>query len=171
VAGESTPPGLKPTGGIRSIENLAQQHNKPDRAKRYRLYVIEVTDSDDVDFYVGQTSRKVETRLAQHQSRSRENKAAKLFEKHRGTAERLRYDLFEGLPYFTERDTAIRAEGILADVIKTQLKARVDCDALRGRERARRAARKSSAPKAVKVSPQSRSHPEVEAQCVFRYGR
>jgi len=152
MTAESTPPGLKASRGLRSIENLAHQHNKPGRAKRYRLYVIEVTDSEDVDFYVGQTSRKVETRLAQHQSRNSEKYAAKLFKKNRGTAERLRYDLFAGLPYFTERDTAVQAEGILADVIKTQLKARVDCDALRGRERDRRAAQKASRPAAVKAS-------------------
>ena len=147
-----TPPGLKPSRGIRSIESLAQQHNKSGRAKRYRLYVIQVTDSDEVDFYVGQTSRRVETRLAQHQSRSPEKKAANLFKKDQGTAQRLRYDLFEGFPYFTDRDTAVRAEGILADVIETQLKVRVDCDALRGRQRARRAARKASTTTVVKAS-------------------
>jgi predicted GIY-YIG superfamily endonuclease len=159
MATESTPPGLKPSRGLRSIENLAQQHNKPGRAKKYRLYVIEVTDCADVDFYVGQTSRKVETRLAQHQSRSADQHAAKLFKKNRGTAHRLRYDLFEGLPYFTEKETSVKAEGILADVIKTQLEARVDCDALRARERERRDAGTNSGPMAVKASPPAKNSP------------
>jgi len=135
-----TPEGLRPSKGIASIWNLAVKKNVEGRRKQYRLYVIEVSDSESVDFYVGQTRRLVENRLRQHQSRLKAQKASRIFRKKRGTAKCLRYDLFEGLQYFTERKVAIKAEGILADVIKTQLKARVDCDALR-RESLRRPSR------------------------------
>ena len=64
----------------------------------------------------------------------------------RGTAKRLRYDLVEGLPYFNEREVAITAEGILADVIKTQRTARVACDSLRSRQEERKTAVKSKKP-------------------------
>jgi hypothetical protein len=61
----------------------------------------------------------------------------RVFRSGRATAFKLRYDLFEGLPYFTEKDTAEKAEGVLADVIEVQLRARVECDSLRERKRSR----------------------------------
>ena len=145
-----TPVGLRPSKGIATIWNLAAKKNVEGRRKQYRLYVIEVSDSESVDFYVGQTRRLVENRLRQHQSRLKDNNASRLFRKKRGTAKCLRYDLFEGLPYFTEREVAIKAEGILADVIKTQLKARVDCDALRSRQKKRKTAVQNKKPAAKK---------------------
>ena len=145
-----TPVGLRPSKGIATIWNLAAKKNVEGRRKQYRLYVIEVSDSASVDLYVGQTRRLVENRLRQHQSRLKAQKASRIFRKKRGTAKCLRYDLFEGLPYFTEREVAIKAEGILADVIKTQLKARVDCDALRSRQKKRKTAVQSKKPAAKK---------------------
>ena len=147
-----TPVGLRPSKGIATIWNLAAKKNVGGRRKQYRLYVIEVSDSESVDFYVGQTRRLVENRLRQHQSRLKAQKASRIFRKERGTAKCLRYDLFEGLPYFTEREVAIKAEGILADVIKTQLKARVDCDALRSRQK-RKTAAQNKKPAAKKQTP------------------
>ena len=145
-----TPVGLRPSKGIATIWHLAAKKNVDGRRKQYRLYVIEVSDSESVDFYVGQTRRLVENRLKQHRSRLKAQKASRIFRKERGTAKCLRYDLFEGLPYFTERKVAIQAEGILADVIKTQLKARVDCDALRSRQKKRKTAEQSKKPAAKK---------------------
>ena len=148
------PSGLRPSRGLSSIARLAASKNVPGRKKRHRLYVIAVTDSDSVDFYVGQTTRLVENRLKQHQSRKQEKYAAKIFRKKRGTADRLRYDLFEGLPYFTEKKVAEQAEGILADVIEAQLKATVECEVLRKRKRKRKEAAKAGQ-KAVKAQPRS----------------
>ena len=150
----SVPSGLRPSRGLSSITRLAESKNISGRKKRHRLYVIAVTGSDSVDFYVGQTTRLVENRLKQHQSRKKERYAAKIFQKERGTADHLRYDLFEGLPYFTEKKVAEQAEGILADVIETQLKATVECDVLRKRKRKRTAAAKTSH-KAVKAQPKA----------------
>lgn len=133
----AVPPGLRPSRGISTIWRLAERGNIDGRAKRLRLYVIEMTEGSAFDFYVGQTSRKVETRLAQHQSRQLEENAARIFRNGRATALKLRYDLFEGLPYFTEKETAEKAEGVLADVIQVQLHARVECNALRDRKRLR----------------------------------
>lgn len=133
----AVPPGLRSSRGISTIWRLAERGNIDGRAKRFRLYVIEMNESAALDFYVGQTSRKVETRLAQHQSRQREQYAARVFRKGRATALKLRYDLFEGLPYFTEKETAEKAEGVLADIIEAQLHARVECNALRDRKRLR----------------------------------
>ncbi len=151
---ESRPNGLRSSRGLSSIARLAANSNVPGRKKRHRLYVIAVTDSDSVDFYVGQTTRLVENRLRQHQSRKREKNAARIFQKKRGTADQLRYDLFEGLPYFTEKKVAEQAEGILADVIETQLNATVECDVLRKRKRKRKEAAKSGQ-KAVKAQPRA----------------
>ena len=147
---ESVPSGLKPSRGLSTITKLAQSRNRPGLPKRHRLYVIEVTGADDVDFYVGQTTRLVENRLKQHQSRELGQGAAQIFRKFRGTAQHLRYDLFEGLPYFTDKKVAEQAEGILADVIEAQLRAKVDCDVLRTRKRA--AARKSGTSPAKKAT-------------------
>lgn len=151
---EPIPSGLRPSRGLSSIARLAANKNVPGRKKRHRLYVIAVTDSDSVDFYVGQTTRLVENRLRQHQSRKREEYAATIFLKKRGTADHLRYDLFEGLPYFTEKKVAEQAEGILADVIETQLKATVECDVLRKRKKTRKEAAKTGQ-KAVKAQPRA----------------
>ena len=151
---EPIPSGLRPSRGLSSIARLAANKNVPGRKKRHRLYVIAVTDSDSVDFYVGQTTRLVENRLRQHQSRKREKNAARIFQKKLGTADHLRYDLFEGLPYFTEKKAAEQAEGVLADVIETQLKATVECDVLRKRKKTRKAAAKTGQ-KAVKAQPRA----------------
>lgn len=151
---EPIPSGLRPSRGLSSIARLAANKNVPGRKKRHRLYVIAVTDSDSVDFYVGQTTRLVENRLRQHQSRKREEYAATIFHKKRGTADHLRYDLFEGLPYFTEKKVAEQAEGILADVIETQLKATVECDVLHKRKKTRKEAAKTGQ-KAVKAQPRA----------------
>ena len=169
MAGEIvTPHGLKPSRGIRTIWKLAATQNKQGRRKQYRLYVIEVTESETVNFYVGHTRRTVENRFKQHQSRDKEKYSAKIFRKHQGTAAQLLYDLFEGLPYFTERDTARVAEGVLADVIKTQLKAGVECDVLRARKKKRTAAEGAggkTAKKAVpkKVAPAKKAAPKKAA--------
>ena len=149
---EPRPNDLRPSRGLSSIARLAANKNVPGRKKRHRLYVIAVTDSDSVDFYVGQTTRLVENRLKQHQSRELGQRAAQIFRKFRGTAQHLRYDLFEGLPYFTDKKIAEQAEGILADVIEAQLRAKVDCDVLRTRKRKRAAARKSGTSPAKKAT-------------------
>jgi hypothetical protein len=150
-----SPIGLKLSQGVRKIWRLALTQNQEARCQRFRLYVIEVGGSDKYEFYVGQTGLTVETRFEQHQSRDKDMKSAKIFCKRYGTPLRLRRDLFEGLPYFTERKTAITAEGVLADVIQTQLKARVNCDALSTRQR-RRASAVSLKKKIVKkASPKS----------------
>ena len=82
MAGEIvTPHGLEPSRGIRTIWKLAATQNKQDRRKQYRLYVIEVTESETVKFYVGHTCRTVENRFKQHQSRDKEQKSAKIFRK------------------------------------------------------------------------------------------
>ena len=61
MAGEIlVPHGLKPSRGIRTIWKLAATQNKQGRRKQYRLYVIEVTESETVNFYVGHTRRNVE---------------------------------------------------------------------------------------------------------------
>lgn len=133
----AVPSGLRSSRGISTIWRLAERGNLDGRAKRFRLYVIEISESSVFDFYVGQTSRKVEARLAQHQSRQGEQYAARIFRNGRGTALKLRYDLFEGLPYFTDKETAETAEGVLADIIEAQLHARVECNALRDRKRSR----------------------------------
>ena len=65
----------------------------------------------------------------------------------------MRYDLFEGLPYFTERDTAKVAEGVLADVIETQLRVGVACDVLRARKKKRTAAESAREKTAKKAAP------------------
>jgi hypothetical protein len=148
-----TPNGLKSSRGIRTIWKLAATQNKQGRRKQYRLYVIEVTESETVKFYVGHTRRTVENRFKQHQSRDKEKLSAKIFRKNQGTAAKLRYDLFEGLPYFTERDTTEVAEGVLADVIETQLKAGVDCDVLRGRKKKRTAAEGAKVKTAKTAAP------------------
>ena len=154
MAGEIvTPHGLKPSRGIRTIWKLATTQNKQDRRRQYRLYVIEVTESETVNFYVGHTRRTVENRFKQHQSRDKEKYSAKIFRKHQGTAAQLLYDLFEGLPYFTERDTAEVAEGVLADVVETQLKAGVECDVRRARKKKRTAAEGARGKTAKKAAP------------------
>lgn len=133
----SAPPGLKLSGGIRTIFTLASTHNQVERKKQYHVYVIEVGNSDTIKYYVGSTSQSVEKRFEQHQSRDKDKNAAKIFRKHQGTALILRFDLFEGLPSFTDRETAEIAEGVLAEVVETQMKAGVECDVLRGRKRQR----------------------------------
>lgn len=80
----SVPSGLRPSRGLSSITRLAESKNISGRKKRHRLYVIAVTGSDSVDFYVGQTTRLVENRLKQHQSRKKEKYAAKIFQRKRG---------------------------------------------------------------------------------------
>lgn len=138
---DDIPSGLRQSRGLQRIWDLARRKNEPGRQLRYRLYVIEVSGSPDFVYYVGSTSRKVETRFRQHASGNKEDKAAKLFWKFGATAKELRYDLFEGLPYFSDRETAEQAEGILADVVETQLKAAVNCDVLRSRKREREVAK------------------------------
>lgn len=158
MSSEVAPPGLKLTGGIKSIWRLARSNNDPGKPARFRLYVIEVGNSDTVDFYIGETSHTVEHRFDQHRSQLKDKKASKLFYRDMATAQCLRYDLFQGLPEFTDRDTAIKAEGLLADVVETQLKVRAHCDALNSRKRHRQeAAAKRQASKAVtKATPSLR---------------
>ena len=154
MAGESvTPHGLNPSHGIRTIWKLAATQIKQNGDEQYRLYVIEVTESETVKFYVGHTGHTVEHRFKQHQSRDKEQNSANIFRRNRGTAAKLRYDLFEGLPYFTERDTATMAEGVLADVNETQLKAGVECDVLRSRKKKRTAAEGARGKTAKKAAP------------------
>lgn len=141
---EVAPPGLKLTGGIKSIWRLARSNNDPDKPARFRLYVIEVGNSDTVDFYVGETSHTVEHRFDQHRSQLKSNNASRIFYAKGAIAIRLRYDLFNDLPHFTDRATARRAEGLLADIIKTQMKAHVHCDGLKKRERHQSDAKKRS---------------------------
>ena len=129
-----TPPGLKPSGGVRRIWELALTKNEKHSSTPFRLYVIEVGESETVKFYVGSTGKTVEERLNQHQSRDKEKMAAKIFCKKLGTALMLRYDLFKGLPHFAERDIAEKAEGILAAVIEAQLKVGVECEVLKARK-------------------------------------
>ena len=154
MAGESvTPRGLNPSHGIRTIWKLAATQNKQYGDEQYRLYVIEVTESETVKFYVGHTGHTVEHRFKQHQSRDKEQNSANIFRRNRGTAAKLRYELFEGLPYFTERDTATMAEGDLAEEIETQLKAGVECDVLRARRKKGTAAESARGKTAKKVAP------------------
>lgn len=150
----TAPSGLTFSGGIQTIWELAERHNRAGQPQKYRLYVIEVAQSDKFGFYVGSTSRKVETRFEQHASGDKDQNAAKLFHNQGAIAACLRFDLFEGLPYFTERKIAEQAEGVLADAIQTQLKTPVNCNMLNKhvRSRAQAAEKARKITKATKVS-------------------
>jgi predicted GIY-YIG superfamily endonuclease len=139
--------------GLSHIAEIAARDSREGRDARYRLYVIEVVGHPEVDFYVGMTGNTVQRRFEQHRDRVPQ-RAARLFLSGKGRAERLRPDLYEGLPAFWTKEAAMRAEGVLADVVAAQLRAQVTCDAQRPRIAKRQAAkRRPSAAPAKKTSP------------------
>jgi hypothetical protein len=69
----------------------------------------------------------------------------------------LHYDLFEGLPYFTEGATAEKAEAVLANIIDAQLDGGVVGGGLKGRRKLRAKAAASKRKTVKKPAPKSSS--------------